>query len=192
MTSRTVGVMTCLTWVYGATASSVVNSNLTFGPQTPCVIYILASTSHRRLLLSLLFIFLLSITTIYTFIMRAIKHQHRSVASQNQSEGANSEMKQNLRVLKAFTLVVGIFCMCWIPFMCLLEVSVHTDARSLQGPAFVLFPLLVFTNSAANPFIYAHRMTPFRLAMKRIVCGRCRSGDQSSTSQNAASAGATQ
>ena len=65
-------------------------------------------------------------------------------------------------------VVVGVFYLCWIPF--LVAVVLSAFCKDLITPVVVLvISTLVFCNSAINPVLYGFLNREFRLAYKRLL-----------------------
>lgn len=64
-------------------------------------------------------------------------------------------------------IVVGVFYLCWIPFMIALVLSAFF--KNLITPVVVLvISTLVYSNSAMNPVLYGYLNRDFRLAYKKL------------------------
>ena len=64
-------------------------------------------------------------------------------------------------------IVVGVFYLCWIPFM--VAVILSAFYKNLVTPVVVLvISTLVYSNSAMNPILYGYLNREFRLAYKRL------------------------
>ena len=65
-------------------------------------------------------------------------------------------------------VVVGVFYLCWIPF--LVAVMLSAFFKDLITPVVVLvISTLVFSNSAINPVLYGFLNRDFRFAYKRLL-----------------------
>ena len=64
--------------------------------------------------------------------------------------------------MKLMQLMMGLFCICWIPYIVMnITVKTYTDAR-VQPQEYILVILdisktLMVANIAVNPFIYAYQ-----------------------------------
>jgi len=64
-------------------------------------------------------------------------------------------------------IVVGVFYLCWIPFM--VAVIMSAFYKNLITPVVVLvISTLVYSNSATNPILYGYLNREFRLPYKRL------------------------
>ena len=164
-------VVLTLTWVYAMTfASLAVGQGTIFAEDIPCIVYVNATPTCRRAILIAILVTLAIISYVYLLILQVIKKQHqRTAALEYPLTEAQSEIQRHIHLSKTFLMVVGIFGACWLPLACLLEVSIHVSASDLDGPLLVLIQVLVYLNSAANPIVYALRMSAFRVAMKHIM-----------------------
>lgn len=65
-------------------------------------------------------------------------------------------------------IVVGVFYLCWIPFM--IAVVLSAFFKDLVTPVVVLvISTLVYSNSALNPVLYGFLNRNFRAAFKRLL-----------------------
>ena len=65
-------------------------------------------------------------------------------------------------------IVVGVFYLCWVPFM--VAVVLSAFFKSLITPVVVLvISTFVYSNSAMNPVLYGYLSRDFRVAYKRLV-----------------------
>lgn len=65
-------------------------------------------------------------------------------------------------------IVVGVFYLCWIPFMIAVVLSAFSE--TLVTPVVVLvISTIVYSNSAINPVLYGYLNRDFRLAYKRLA-----------------------
>lgn len=65
-------------------------------------------------------------------------------------------------------IVVGVFYLCWIPFM--IAVVLSAFCKDLVTPVVVLvISALIYSNSAMNPVLYGFLNRNFRAAFKRLL-----------------------
>lgn len=94
----------------------------------------------------------------------------------------NYRMSRIIRYKKStLTMVylVGIFVICYIPFLCVKIVHKIEGYTPSVKTAYLYASTLVFLNSSFNPVVYCWRITDIRRAVKQ-VCSRCLTGAKSS------------
>uniref|UniRef100_A0A8C4QQ01 Adrenoceptor beta 1 n=1 Tax=Eptatretus burgeri TaxID=7764 RepID=A0A8C4QQ01_EPTBU len=75
--------------------------------------------------------------------------------------------KSEHRALRALSLVIGIFAICWIPFFVSIPLLAYCQL-CIPNYLFISFTWLSYVNSTFNPFLYS-RNPEFMAAYKRIV-----------------------
>lgn len=86
-----------------------------------------------------------------------------------------SQMAKEQKAAKTLGIVVGVFCICWVPFF-VTNVCYGLCHEQCVHHSEVLFPVftwLGYINSGMNPVIYAYSMRDFRRAFLKIVCIGC-------------------
>ena len=81
----------------------------------------------------------------------------------------NEKRRTTLKQLKSFMIVVGVFFLCWFPFLVLL--ALQTYGNEFTKTIFQIFQYTyypAYLNSGLNPVIYALRMKDFKLAALRL------------------------
>ncbi|XP_041078256.1 somatostatin receptor type 2-like [Polyodon spathula] len=90
------------------------------------------------------------------------------------------------RVTKMVVMVVLVFAICWLPFyimnFCFLLMPLATTLSLTRVFEFVV--LLSYSNSCANPILYACLSTNFRRSAQKILCPMKRSVREESSLEN--------
>ena len=89
--------------------------------------------------------------------------------AQETIEKLQEKRRTTLKQLKTFLIVVGVFFLCWFPFLVLL--SLQTYGNIFTKTAFKIFKYTNYPailNSGLNPVIYALRMKDFRQASLKL------------------------
>jgi hypothetical protein len=74
------------------------------------------------------------------------------------------------------TLVLGCFCVCWLPYLVCLVSQLYDAAVNKSTAAvsqelyYSCCYLLATSNSSMNPFIYAWKNQDFKSAFRELVC----------------------
>ena len=79
------------------------------------------------------------------------------------------------KAAKTLGIVMGIFCICWVPFFItnVLYAICKTNCVARPDILFPIFTWLGYINSGMNPVIYACSMRDFRRAFYKILCRSC-------------------
>ena len=94
-------------------------------------------------------------------------------------QNQRSVLRQDLKIVRMLLIVVGAFCLCWLPSAILYLLGnyypnfIDSNNRSLSYwyriyIFFSLFHLLALSNSLCNPIIYAYLDQTYREAFKRL------------------------
>ena len=169
ITDKRAWITIILTWVFGVAVSIIaLTGEMPISPGLICVLHVMLKPERLRFITCISSILLIIVAIINTKIIKAIQHQQRSIAPETQE---SATLKENLHIAKTFLMVVGVFAVCTIPMLLLLEISIHVPQESLKGPPIMILFTLTLVNNAANPIIYALRMKSFRTAMRQTMFG---------------------
>ncbi|CAH1788927.1 unnamed protein product [Owenia fusiformis] len=75
-----------------------------------------------------------------------------------------------IRASKRMAMIFTVFCICWLPDFIHNIIFLYTDITEpwiIRGLA-----ILLLSNSAINPFIYAHKISAFRLALSELFAAK--------------------
>uniref|UniRef100_UPI00358DF5C5 beta-1 adrenergic receptor-like n=1 Tax=Myxine glutinosa TaxID=7769 RepID=UPI00358DF5C5 len=118
---------------------------------------------------------------VYAQVLRVAERQAQQIVQNNkQNDGIKGNLhtiadnrvikamsKSEHRALKALSLIIGIFAICWIPFFVSFPILAYCQL-CVPNYLFVFFTWLGYINSSFNPFLYS-RNPEFMAAYKRIV-----------------------
>ncbi|XP_033119043.1 beta-2 adrenergic receptor-like [Anneissia japonica] len=106
---------------------------------------------------------------VYLVIILAVR-RHASKINQSVRISHRKKSKQNVEIIKTFTLVAGIFIICYFPYG-VVNIFVNNRGFSLDLLRTIyILNTLIPLNSAANMFIYWWRIPEFRMAYMRALC----------------------
>ena len=94
----------------------------------------------------------------------------------NASEAQQGSASTSLKITKMLLIVVGVFYLCWLPYVILtLVFALPPDSWKKYGPPEYITVLqesskvMVILNAAINPFVYAKKNAQFRAAFKKLL-----------------------
>ncbi|KAF5406183.1 Serotonergic GPCR [Paragonimus heterotremus] len=100
--------------------------------------------------------------------------------STGESFRRKSKAGADSKVVKTLGVIMGCFCLCWLPFflvqllLAILKASGHDDENLVPLSVFRFLQWLGYINSFLNPLIYAKFNREFRLPFKLILLCQCR------------------
>ena len=101
--------------------------------------------------------------------IRNVRASSSRIAAMHNDQGRSrmtAELNQrNKQVAKTMALVVSLFTLCWLPIAFVISVKIPDP----QGRIFFWFAGLGFANSSLNPWIYFHRQSNYRHALKILL-----------------------
>lgn len=106
-----------------------------------------------------------------SFLKRTFFNSHRPKYN-NKSPHATSSVIKQLKATKTLAVVIGVFCVCWLPFFIIFltfQYCPECFANASKDTLTLFAKILPVANSAANPIIYTCFNAEFRRAFKRIL-----------------------
>ena len=176
MTPTRTKLIILATWLFGlAHVIPLISGLLEWKPGMICLVLYVVPDNYLHAITAEIYFFIIVLIIIYSITLRAVhQHQQRRRAHQIPGQKSESVFIENVRLVKAFAIVVGIFILSWLPFSILAEASKSLNDDYIQSSTFTLIykisVALVYINSAANPVIYAMRITSFRVALQEQLC----------------------
>ena len=126
-------------------------------------------------LLPLLFTGMILIITVYIVIVISVRRQGNFRNGANECLRQREEsvhMKQHIKVLITGVIVVGIFCICYMPFLVIFSIQTygHKENNKQWSRCKTIATFLAIANSFMNAFVYAWRLPFFFQTLKQIIC----------------------
>jgi histamine receptor H2 len=147
------------------------------------VVYNIEETA---LLLTLGYIVVSLVVTIiiYIYILIAAKKQQSKINGVHGNQNLPSGEKREQKAARTIAIVVGVFIVCWTPFLVFAMLLRNVINSSTMLMYYCLVYSLALCNSAINPYIYCARNSRYRLAFAKLL-GR-RGGIEFTTSGRSA------
>lgn len=116
----------------------------------------------------------------YMRVLKYVRRHETQIKDQANFEAAdhcpvNYRLSRIIRYKKStltMVLIVGIFVLCYIPFLCVKIVHRVEGYTTRVKTAYLYASTIVFLNSSFNPVVYCWRIPDIRRAVKE-VCSRC-------------------
>lgn len=94
----------------------------------------------------------------------------------NHDQPGSSRIKNETKAAKTLAVIMGCFCLCWVPFFITNVVDPFIN-YSVPWQMWTAWLWLGYINSGLNPFLYAFLNRAFRRAFLRILCCGNEQGD---------------
>ncbi|CAH1787068.1 unnamed protein product, partial [Owenia fusiformis] len=112
---------------------------------------------------------------IYICIFTVVIRQQKKMNITNENGSSNSGQnipKSSLNLVKTALIVIGLFQICWTPFVVYLTILqfdlIDARERTVGIGMFVAYVIAII-NSGMNPIVYAVRSTAFRTGMRKVL-----------------------
>ena len=120
---------------------------------------------------------LLVIITAYSIVFRVALHQMKQIHATTPAQypGRHNSFLKELKAAKTLAVVVGVFVICWLPFITINIIYSFCDPQycPVVKPEIILVAKWMhYANSLLNPIIYTFMHCDFRRAFKALLFSR--------------------
>ena len=183
MTTRVAMVIISISWVVAILIGLVPMFGWNLGPMEDNVCAFVKVIDMRYMVYFNFFGFVLTpliiMFLIYSYIFYIVRQQMAKICAlevvqRTEGKKAESRFKREVKAAKSLAVVIGIFAFCWLPIHILNSISLLCYDPSCAYHYTILLTaiLLSHVNSAINPFLYAIGNSQFKIAFKRMFCGK--------------------
>ena len=138
---------------------------------------VLSATSYRYLVVVFMLLNVVINLVLYKRIAHIVRKHERAILAQinivNQLQGeTHLDFKKFKKSAGTVSAIFGLFCLCYIPSMCVSVVQVYMGSDVLSWEvksAYEVSYLVIMINSSLNPFLYCLRITDIRCAVLKIL-----------------------
>ena len=128
------------------------------------------SRNYLRFVFAFVLSILLVIYVLYFLIYHHVQKTAREVAQHMQEVEQNAQLERQTRLQKTLMTVLGVFTICWLPWLILVFVDCVCDTCNVDEPYDLIIPMIALINSGMNPVIYALRSKEMRSTYSYIIC----------------------
>lgn len=128
------------------------------------------SKNYLRFVISLEFSILVVIYILYFIIYRHVVKTARQVSQHMEDADQNMQIERQARLQKTLMTVLGVFTICWFPWLTLVLVDSVCSTCNVDEPYDLVIPMIALINSGMNPVIYAFRSKEMRSTYAYIIC----------------------
>ncbi|CAH1785759.1 unnamed protein product [Owenia fusiformis] len=173
VTHKRAGIYICIIWVYCIIVSSgnFVGDIIKFGPGDICRSNMVMDPKFALFLKCNLGASFLVSTIAHIVVAMFATHQRARVASELAAFNNNLAVaykKQN-RITKTMSLIVGMFILCWLPWVLLSLVKFKRPEPKWYKHLFYFTVEISIANSLINPWIYAFQLKLWKKAMRNVL-----------------------
>ena len=150
-----------------------------YSPSLPCLFPTVFSPGLVHMVAVHVEVTLVAIAVIYIRILhQAYAHRRRINARSNlgqpgEDQAQSNTMREGLKVIKIFALIIGVFAASLLPFFILSQIIVYDPKNYLMIPAVAMMwpvaALMLIINNFINPVIYALKFNTYRMAFKTLL-----------------------
>ncbi|KAK6171424.1 hypothetical protein SNE40_019617 [Patella caerulea] len=167
-TKRTWMVIVCM-WISSLVIGTMPLYYNNWKPCIECSIFRVLKMEYQVYIQTSLFVVSCILTACcYGNILRIARQQQRQILEQTAPQCSKPQLAQDLKLVKLFGLVFGVFFICYLPAI----VSVTAGHLGVYVPQMVTnitVPILVL-NSGMNFVVYAVKNKDFRRAFVKMIC----------------------
>ena len=183
MSKRTVMVLVVLIWLVPSVVVNLPYADFDF--RSSVFGCLKNSSQHHNpsssFLLVLIFVILpfSVLFYVYIYLFKVVRqHARRIVDIQLNVQGNNPQtskrvrfvLKQEVKSIKTFALVIGAFLLCYTPFFLLGTYASSKGTGTIPHDVISAVTWLAFCNSFCNPVVYSLRHKQFRESFRKILC----------------------
>ena len=119
------------------------------------------------------------ITILYTAIAISLKRQSKALAHTTPNVQRNHCLKKRRQAIQMAVVIVVLFYICVIPFICLHFLLYLSTSNSCALPKFFNFlaMFMLYSSSTVNPFICLSFVKSYRRGLRNILCSCKRNGE---------------
>lgn len=180
MSQRTVVVLIVLIWLVPSLVVNLPYADFEFRSS---VFGCLKNESHHTpsssFILVLIFVILpfTVLLYVYIYLFKVVRQHARRMVdvqpvthSQHSSRNVRLVLKQEIKSIKTFALVLGAFLFCYTPFFFLGTYASSKGTGAIPPDVMWAVTWLAFCNSFCNPVVYSLRYKRFRESFRKILC----------------------
>jgi len=103
----------------------------------------------------------------YAYIFVIAKRQENKVQAMNTS--TTQQLKTDKKAAKTIFIVVGIYALCWLPFLLLPAIVSPSKKPLLFKKLLPWVQVVLASNSALNPYVYCMRSHKYRRQFGKVL-----------------------
>ena len=113
---------------------------------------------------------------VYMYLFKVVRRHARRIVGiqphqhQNSSTDTRLVLRHEVKSIKTFALVIGVFLLCYTPFFLLGSYASSKGTGTIPHDLMSAVTWLAFCNSFCNPMVYSLRYKQFRESFHKILC----------------------
>ncbi|ESP01371.1 hypothetical protein LOTGIDRAFT_157548 [Lottia gigantea] len=165
------GCFITFTWTFSALLGSIPLYSNNWTPCSNCNIFTVLTKQYQVDILGTSFIVCCILTILcYGYILRIAKQQQSKITEFEMEPSKHRAKEKDLRLVKQFCLVFGIFFVCWIPAFLSVIIG-HHGGYVPPIVTNIVVPIAIL-NSGMNFIVYAVKNKEFRHAFAKMLCSK--------------------